>query len=78
MKNTALKLILINDKICLDSEFTDNLLDNIEKKHYQSDIKFLIYLMLDIRSDISFAILILSQFIAFFRIKYTEDLNHVF
>ena len=78
IKNTASKSISINDKICLDSEFTDDLLDNVEKKHYQSDIESLIYLMLDIRLNISFAVSILSQFTAFLRVKHAEDLNHIF
>ena len=60
MKNAVSKPTLINNKICLDSEFISDLLDNIEKEHYQSDIESLIYLMLDIRLDISFAVLILS------------------
>jgi len=78
MKNAALKLTSMNDKICLDSEFASDLLDNIEKEHYQSDIESLIYFMLGIRFNISFAVLILSQFTAFLRIKHAEILNHIF
>ena len=68
----------MNDKICLDSEFADNLLDNIEKEYYQLDIESLIYLMLDTRFNISFAVLILSQFTTFSRVKHAEALNHIF
>ena len=68
----------MNDKICLDSEFADDLLDDVKKECYQSNIKSLIYLMLDIRSDILFAVSILSWFIAFFKVKHAEVLNHIF
>src|SRR6266487_290552 len=78
MKNAVSKSISMNDKICLDSEFTDDLFDNVEKEHYQSDIESLIYFMLDIRSDISFAVSILSWFTAFLRVKHAEALNHIF
>ena len=78
MKNAVLKSTSMNDKICLDLKFTDDLLDNIEKECYQSDVESLIYLMLDIRSDISFAVSILSQFTAFSRVKHAEALNHIF
>jgi len=60
MKNAASKLTSMNDKIYLDSEFTDDLLNNVEKKCYQSDVESLIYLMLDIRLNVSFAVSILS------------------
>src|SRR6266487_5204550 len=78
MKNTASKSISMNDKIHLDFKFVNDLLDDVEKEHYQSDIESLIYLMLDIRLDISFAVSILSQFTAFSRVKHAEALNHIF
>ena len=78
MKNAVLKPTSMNNKICLDFKFVSDLLDNIEKECYQSSVESLIYLMLDIRSDISFAVSILSQFTAFSRVKHAEALNHIF
>ena len=78
MKNAVLKPTSMNNKICLDFKFVSDLLDNIEKECYQSSVESLIYLMLDIRSDISFAVSILSWFTAFSRVKHAEALNHIF
>ena len=78
MKNAALKSISMNNKICLDSKFTNNLLDNVKKEYYQSNIESFIYFMLDIRLNISFIVSILNWFTAFFKVKHAEALNHIF
>ena len=54
MKDYALKSILMKKKICLDIKITDKLLCKTDKEHYQ------LYLSLETRSDILFAVVILS------------------
>ena len=65
MENCAPKATPMNDSLRLDSKFASDLLDEESKERYQSAVGSLIYLMLGTRPDISFAVSILSRFIAF-------------
>src|SRR5207247_9254570 len=84
MKDCILKSIFMNDKTRLDfvdnisKNLTDNLLSDIDKKCYQQAIENLLYLSLEIRSDISLAIAVLNQFTANSHEKYKAALNRVF
>ena len=62
MKNCILKSILMKKKIQLniDNSDVDELLCETDKECYQQTIESLLYLSLEIRSDISFAVAILS------------------
>jgi len=66
MKDCALKMIFMNEKIQLDfindnsKNLADNSLSEVDKKCYQQVIESLLYLSLEIRSDIFLAIVILS------------------
>ena len=62
MKNCTSKSTLMKKKIQLDIDNSDidKLLCKTDKEHYQQTIKSLLYLSLETRSDISFAVAILS------------------
>src|SRR5204863_1346028 len=54
------------------------LLYETDKEHYQQTIESLLYLSLETRSDILFAVVILSQFIINFYEKHEIVLNQIF
>src|SRR5436190_16678921 len=68
MKDCALKMIFMDEKIRLDfiDDNSENLagdpLSEVDKECYQQAIESLLYLLLRIRPDISLAVVILSQF----------------
>ena len=84
MKDCALKMTLMNEKIQLNfidnnnENLADNSLSEIDKKCYQQAIENLLYLSLEIKSDISLAIVILNQFTANSHEKHKAVLNKVF
>src|SRR5204863_4642764 len=63
MKDSASKSTFMTSDLQLNSDLTDNLLNNMNTKHYQQVIRSLLYLTLDMQSDIIQAVRILSQFI---------------
>ena len=69
---------LYNIDLQLDSDLTDNLLNNIDIECYQQMIKSLLYLALDMQSDIVQAVRILTQFITSSRTQHEQALNRVF
>src|SRR5207247_8687341 len=62
MKDYAPKSTLMNNKIQLDilNNIAGDPLSKTDKEHYQQAIESLLYLLLETRPDISFAIAILS------------------
>src|SRR5436190_4381440 len=63
MKNSKSISTFMKSKAQLNLNIVSESLNNKEKKQYQQEIRFLIYLMLETRSDIMFAVEILSRFI---------------
>ena len=84
MKDCVSKSTLMNDKTRLDfinninKNLADNSLSDIDKKHYQQAIESLLYLSLEIRSDIFLAVVILSEFMMNSHEKHEAALNKVF
>src|SRR5436190_21286329 len=78
MKDCASKSILMKKKIQLDIDIISKLLCETDKKHYQQAIESLLYLSLKTRSDISFAVAILSQFTINSHEKHKTTLNQIF
>ena len=66
MKNSKSVSTLMKSEAQLNLDIADKSLNNEEKKQYQQEIRFLIYLMLETRSDIVFAVEILSRFTVYF------------
>src|SRR5436189_987115 len=64
MKNCSPKSTLMKEKIRLDIDIASEFLCETDKEHYQQAIESLLYLSLETRPDISFAIAILSRFTA--------------
>ena len=62
-------------KVQLDIDIISKLLCETDKEHYQQAIENLFYLSLETRSDISFAIAILSQFTVNLSEKHEITLN---
>ena len=62
MKNSKLISTLMKSEAQLNLDIVSKSLNNEEKKQYQQEIRSLIYLMLETRSDIVFAVEILSRF----------------
>ena len=60
MKNCILKSIFMKKKIQLNIDIISKLLCETDKKCYQQTIESLLYLSLEIKSDISFAVVILN------------------
>ena len=81
MENCAPKSTLMNNKIWLDilddtgENLAGDLLFEIDKECYQQVIESLLYLLLETRPDISFAVTILSWFMANPHKKYKTALN---
>ena len=61
MKDCTLKSILMKKKIWLDIDVISKSLCETDKECYQQMIESLLYLSLETRPDISFAVVILSQ-----------------
>ena len=78
MKNLKLMSTFMKTEAQLNLDVTDESLNNKEKKQYQQEIESLIYLMLETRSDIVFAVEILSRFTVYSQIKHVKALNQVF
>ena len=84
MKDCTSKSTLMKKKIRLnilnntDENLTDKSLCKTDKEHYQQTIESLLYLSLETRSDISFAVVILSQFTANLHEKHKTALNQIF
>ena len=78
MKNSKLISTLIKSEAQLNLDVIDESLNNEKKKWYQQEIKSLIYLMLETRFDITFAVEILSRFMIYFWIKHVKALNWIF
>ena len=77
IKDCTLKSTLMKKKIQLniDDFNASKSLCETDKEHYQQMIESLLYLSLETRSDISFAVAILSQFTANSHEKYEDVLN---
>ena len=75
MKDCTSKSTLMKKKIQLDIDIVNELLCKTDKKCYQQVIENLLYLSLETRSDISFAVVILSQFTVYSHEKYEIILN---
>ena len=65
-------------KIQLDIDIISESLCKTDKECYQQAIESLLYLSLETRSDISFAIVILSQFTVYSHEKHETALNQIF
>src|SRR5436190_5078697 len=80
MKDCILKSIFMKKKIQLNINDlnVDEFLCETDKEHYQQMIESLLYLSLETRSDISFAVAILSQFTANLYEKHEIILNQIF
>ena len=80
IKDCTSKFIFMKKKIQLDINNSDvsELFCEINKKCYQQMIENLFYLSLKTKSDISFAVVILSQFIINFYEKHETALNQIF
>ena len=66
MKNSKPVPTLMKSEAQLNLDIISKSLNNEEKKQYQQEIRSLIYLMLETRSDIAFAVEILSRFTVYF------------
>ena|SRR5438034_278274 len=62
MKNSKPVPTLMKSEAQLNLDITSKSLNNKEKEQYQQEIESFIYLMLETRSDIVFAVEILSRF----------------
>src|SRR5205809_6539500 len=78
MKDCVSKSILMKKKIQLDIDVAGESLCKTDKEYYQQAIESLLYLSLETRSDISFAVAILSQFTVNSHEKYKITLNQIF
>src|SRR5436190_14058933 len=78
MKDCILKSTLMKKKIQLDINIISESLCETDKEHYQQAIESLLYLSLETRSDILFAVVILSQFTANSHEKHEITLNQIF
>ena len=78
MKNAKLMSTFMKAEAQLNLDIVSKFLNNKEKEQYQQEVKFLIYLMLETRPDIAFAVTILSRFTVYFQIKHVKALNHIF
>src|SRR6266487_5011162 len=78
MKDCTLKSIFMKKKIQLDIDIISKSLCKTDKECYQQTIESLLYLSLETRSDISFAVVILSQFIINSHEKHETALNQIF
>src|SRR5438034_11840056 len=78
MKNCSMKSTLMKEKIQLDIDIVSKLLCKTDKEHFQQTIESLLYLSLETRSDISFAVAIFNQFIINSHEKYKIILNQIF
>ena len=65
MKNSKSISTFMKSEAQLNLDVVSESLNNKKKKQYQQEIRFLIYLMLETRSDIMFAVEILSRFTAY-------------
>ena len=78
MKNCISKFIFMKKKIQLNIDIADKSLCKTDKEHYQQMIKSLLYLSLKTKSNILFAVMILSWFTVNFYEKYETALNQIF
>jgi len=78
MKNSKSVSTFMKTEAQLNLDVINKLLKNEEKKQYQQEVRSLIYLMLETRSDITFAVEILSRFTVYLQIKHVKALNQVF
>ena len=75
MKDCTSKSTLMEEKIQLDIDIISKFLCETDKEHFQQTIESLLYLSLETRSDISFAVAILSQFTVNLHEKHNIVLN---
>ena len=83
IKNYALKPIFMNNKIWFNIKINSiniagNPLFEIDKECYQQGVESLLYLLLEIRLDIFFAVMILSWFMTNPHEKHESALNWIF